>query len=425
MKTNVYAFLTPIAIGFVLLEIVLCWYYKKKYISFQEAVANFGTALGNQTMNVLVAVGVYVVYGYLWDHYRLIDSIEMDPVNFLLLLLAVDFIFYWVHRWGHHINIMWAAHSPHHSAEEMNFMVALRASVTQRLFSFLFFWPLTIIGFKPIDIYTITGLHLFIAFLHHTEFIPKLWRWIEFVFTTPSHHRVHHGINFKYLDKNFGEFLIVWDRVFGTFAEENEKVLYGMYNPPRTWNPISINFHYYQLLWKDAVAAPRWIDKIKIWFMPLGWRPKGLPPKPVLQEITLQNQVRFKTTMFKGAKPYLVVHILLAVVLMLFIINPKSPFASAERWVGSFFLWYTIINWSGIMESKPWLFISEITRLILSCSILIFINQGPILGSVNFIWISITLVSVIWVLIFFKTERDKTPVLLNPNNPLRDPVQFS
>lgn len=402
MTSNIYALLTPIALGFILLEILICWYYKKKYITFQEAVANFGTALGNQTMNVLVAAGVYIVYGWLWENYRLIDNLELNAFNFILLLLGIDFIFYWVHRWGHHVNILWAAHSPHHSAEEMNFFVALRASVTQRLFSFFFFWPLTIIGFKPIDIYAMTGLHLFISFLHHTELIPKLWRWIEYIFTTPSHHRVHHGINFAYLDKNFGEFLIIWDRLFKTYAEEEEKVLYGMYNPPNTWNPISINFHYYQILWKDAVAAPRWVDKFKIWFMPLGWRPQGLPPKPPLKEVTQHNQVRLQTKMFYGAKPYLILHILLGIALMMFIIDSKSPWSTAERWIGSFLLWYMIINWSGIMESKPWLFLSETFRLIITCVVLIYFSNDPAYSPLNLLWIIISLISILWTTRWFR-----------------------
>ncbi|HOX81572.1 MAG TPA: sterol desaturase family protein [Chryseolinea sp.] len=407
MNSNIYALLTPIALGFILIEMALCWYYKKKYISFQEAVANFGTALGNQTMNVLVAAGVYIVYGWLWENYRIIETIEMNAVTFILLLLGIDFIFYWVHRWGHHINIMWAAHSPHHSAEEMNFFVALRASVTQRLFSFMFFWPLTIIGFKPVDIYAMTGLHLFISFLHHTEFIPKLWRWIEFIFTTPSHHRVHHGINFAYLDKNYGEFLIIWDRIFDSYAEEEEKVIYGMYSPPKTWNPITINFHYYQLLWKDAMAASHWLDKFKIWFMPLGWRPQGLPPKPALQEVTEQNQIRFSTTMFTGAKPYLIVHILLGVVLMMMVINPSSPWSTAQRWIGSFMLWHMIINWSGIMESKKWLYISEMLRLTITCLLLIYFSGQPPHSPFNLLWIVLSIVSSFWVNNHFKQERIK------------------
>ena len=171
--TNIYTYLTPIALVFVLIEVALVLIYKRDYMSFPEAIANFGTALANQTVNVLVAAGVYVVYGYLWENYR-VFTIELNWWTFILLLLGVDFIFYWVHRWGHAINIMWAAHSPHHSAEEMNFMVALRASVTQRFSSFLFFWPLALVGFQPLHIYMMAGIHLFIAFLHHTEFIGKL-----------------------------------------------------------------------------------------------------------------------------------------------------------------------------------------------------------------------------------------------------------
>ncbi len=402
MTSNIYALLTPIALGFILLEIIVCWYYKKGYITFQEAVANFGTALGNQTMNVLVAAGVFVVYGYLWENYRLIDNLDMNAFNFLLLLLGIDFIFYWVHRWGHHINIMWAAHSPHHSAEEMNFFVALRASVTQRLFSFFFFWPLTIIGFNPVDIYAMTGLHLFISFLHHTELIPKLWRWIEYIFTTPSHHRVHHGINFVYLDKNFGEFLIVWDRLFGTYAEEEEKVIYGMYNPPKSWNPITINFHYYQLLWKDAMAAPHWVDKFRIWFMPLGWRPRGLPSKAPLMEVTSENQVRLQTKMFWGAKPYLIVHIVAGIVMMLFIIDPKSTWTTPERWIGSILLWHMIINWAGIMESKPWLFFSEVFRLVITTSFLIYFSNASLYSPLNLLWITLSLISLAWTIRYFR-----------------------
>lgn len=372
---NIYALITPLALFFILLEIGLCYIYKRKYITFQEAIANFGTAMGNQTANVLVAAGVYVVYGWLWQHYRIIDHIPMTWYNFIFLLLGVDFIFYWVHRWGHHVNIMWAAHSPHHSAEEMNFFVALRASVTQRLFSFFFFWPLTLIGFHPFDIYAVTGIHLFIAFLHHTEFISKLWGWIEFIFTTPSHHRVHHGVNFKYLDKNFGEFLIVWDRIFGTYAEEEEKVVYGMYHHPGTWNPIAINFHYYKTLWRKAVAAPFFWDKIRIWFMPLTWSPRGLPPVEPIEEITVQNQHRLQTDMFPGSRLYLIVQCIFATLLMLMIIRADTSWTTAERWIGGLLLWHAIINWSGILESRSWLLVSELTRLLITTVFIIFANE--------------------------------------------------
>ena len=233
----------------------------------------------------------------------------------IILLLGVDFVFYWIHRWGHEINILWAAHSPHHSAEEMNFFVALRASVTQRLCSFLFFWVLTIIGFTPAHIYTIVAIHLFIAFLHHTELIRKMG-WFEKYFTTPSHHRVHHGVNLQYLDKNYGEFLIICDKMFGTFAEEKEKVAYGILDHPRSCNPIYINFHFYIVLWKYAVAAPFWWDKIRVWFMPAGWIPRGLERKEK-PSITAENQVRYCPPMFANSKIYLVLQVVLGIGLMI------------------------------------------------------------------------------------------------------------
>jgi alkylglycerol monooxygenase len=394
---NVYALLTPIAIFFVLLEIAACFVFRKNYINFQEAIANFGTALGNQTVNLLVAAGVYEVYGYLHMHYRIAGPLEMNVVNFLLLLLGIDFIFYWVHRWGHELKIMWAAHSPHHSAEEMNFFVALRASVTQRLFSFLFFWPLTLVGFTPFDIYTMTALHLFISFLHHTEFIPKLWRPIEFVFTTPSHHRVHHGANYQYLDKNFGEFLIIWDRMFGTFAEEKEKIVYGMYNHPQSFNPIKINFHYYVVIFNEMLKAKRWWDKLRIWFMPLSWSPEGTKPLP--PEITVQNQKRYQSVMFDGAKTYLVIHAALTAILMLLVISPKSPLAYEMKWVGAILLWHSIINWAGILESKRWLLPSEMARLVLTVAFVAQItNQLPVLAAVG----GVALLSAFWCARFFR-----------------------
>ena len=399
---NVYAWITPVVLCFVLLEVSIELYYKKGYISFQEAITNFGTAIANQTINVLLAVGVYHIYGYLHNNYGLI-SINLNWLSFLLLLLSLDFIFYWVHRWGHEINIFWAAHSPHHSAEEMNFCVALRASVTQRLMSFLFFWPLTLVGFKPMDIYMMSALHLFISFLHHTEYVRKLG-WLEYIFTTPSHHRVHHGVNFRYLDKNYGEFLIIWDKLFGSFAPETEKVIYGMYSPPKSWNPITINFHYFIILWKDAVAAPLWWDKLRIWFMPLTWRPAGLAPKPALIEITAQNQVKFSTEMFANAKPYLILHLILGLFLMLTVIQQNSSWTIIERWAGAILLWFMIINWAGIMEKAKWTAVAEYIRLVLVSVAVVYFSELHLYPIYLTIIILLFLVSMYWVFQNFRID---------------------
>lgn len=405
---NVYTYITPIVVALILIEVTANFLLKKKLYTFQESVANFGTALGNQTTNVLVAAGVFVAYGWLYDNFRLFTFTEIHWYHHLILLLGIDFIFYWVHRWGHTYNIMWAAHSPHHSAEEMNYLVALRASVTMRLMSFLFFWPLTIIGFEPIHIYSMSGIHLLIAFWHHTELIRKMGKWIEFVFTTPSHHRVHHGVNFKYLDKNYSEFLIIWDRLFGTFQEEDEKVVYGMYSPPKSWNPLVINFHYFGLIWKDAVAAKNWWDKIRIWFMPLGWQPEGAPAKPPLEEIKYETQERFQTIAFPGAKPYLILYMVLSLLLMLRVINMDSPWSIPERIIGAGLLWAMVINWSGILSSSRWVWRTELLRILVTALLILYFEQNVLGAKFPFFNVAILLLSLgslVWTWYYFRPQN--------------------
>lgn len=399
-SVNIYSLITPLVVFFILVEITVELLACKGKITFQEAVANMGTAIANQTVNLLVMFGVYYSYGWLYDNYRFF-TIEFNWLSAIGLLLGIDFIFYWVHRWGHKVNILWAAHSPHHSAEEMNYFVALRASITQRLVSFLFFWPLTLIGFDPIHIYMMVAIHLFIAFLHHTEYIPKLGP-IEWIFTTPSHHRVHHGANYKYLDKNFGEFLIIWDRLFGSFAVEKEKVLYGMYNPPKTWNPIVINFHYYYILAKDAWNAPYFIDKIRIWFMPTGWRPRGLPEKPSEGELTSENQVRYSSIMYKGSKPYLISQVVFGLYFAMIIMNIKNGWSPVERLLGALSLWHMVFNWAGILESKKWIIPSEVIRIVLATAILLSFTGWYQTTYMIVIISCVAILQIIWCLVFFR-----------------------
>jgi len=396
-QTNVYTWLAPLTLLLIASELVYLGVTRKKLLSFQEAIANLGTALGNQTMNVLVAASVYVIYGYLWEHFR-VYTISLNVYTFVVLLLLMDFFSYWVHRWGHAINILWAVHSPHHSAEEMNIFVGLRASVTQRVFTFSVLWPLTLIGFTPFDIYLVNGIHLFIALFQHVTWTGKTER-LGRIFNTPSHHRVHHAVNQQYLDKNFSDFLIIWDKLFGTFEPEREQVVYGMYNPPRSWNPFKINFHYFGVIWRDCVATRSYLDKVRVWFMPSGWRPRDLPPFDH-QEITEQNQVRYRSSMFAGARPYLILQAVTAIPFTVMIISQESALSTAARWIGGALLWMQIINWSGILESRRWAWISEIVRLILTLCYLLWIfspNQLAI-----FLVTTFAACSLIWTAIYFR-----------------------
>lgn len=398
-ETNVYTYLAPLTLLLIASELIYLGVTRKKLLSFQEAIANLGTGLGNQTMNVLVAAGVYLIYGYLWENYR-VATIELNVYTFFILLILMDFFSYWVHRWGHAINILWAIHSPHHSAEEMNIFVGLRASVTQRLFTFSVLWPLTLIGFTPFDIYLVNGIHLFIALFQHVTWTGKTER-LGIVFNTPSHHRVHHAVNKQYLDKNFSDFLIIWDKLFGTFEPEREECIYGMYNPPRSWNPLVINFHYFRVLWRDASATGSYLDKIRVWFMPAGWRPRDLAPWDH-QEITEQRQLRYRSPMFAGAQLYLVLQAITAIAFTVMIISEEAALSTGSRWIGGVLIWLQIVNWGGILEARRWAWIAEAGRVALVSIYLFWLFPWGIYASPMLLALVFAMFCIVWTLKYFR-----------------------
>lgn len=372
---NIYAYITPFVLILLLAEILVDYFSNKKYYNFQDSIANIGTGIGNQCVNLGVAFFVYKFYG--WLHQFAPFNIPVTWYTFIILLVLQDFLFYWFHRVGHTLHIFWAAHMPHHSSEEFNLSVGIRASFTQRIFQFLFFdWVLALIGFSPDMIYAVAALHLLIAYWHHTRYIKRIG-FMEKFFVTPSHHRVHHGVNPQYIDKNFSEFLIIWDKLFGTFAPEEEEVCYGVTHPPRSWNPMDINFQYWRQLWQDAVAAPKWIDKIKIWFMPLSWKPEGMKETQTDERIgyTVNEQIKFTSVQYKHSIPYLIIQVLLGLAFLFITINLKLPLEGWHRVLLSFAVFLMIISWSGFLEAKKWAIPMEIFRILFQAGSLIFVLQ--------------------------------------------------
>ncbi len=368
---NIYAFITPLVLVLLIAEILVCLKRRNGYYNFQDTVANLATGIGNQCVNLAVALFVYKFYGWLYQF----APWQVPPTwyNLLILLILQDFLFYWFHRTGHSINIFWAAHGPHHSSEEMNLSVGIRASFAQRLFQFLFFdWILVLFGFSPEMVYSMAAVHLFLAYWHHTKVIGRMG-WLEKWFVTPSHHRVHHGVNTQYLDKNYSEFLIIWDKWFGTFEEEVEPICYGVTNPPRTWDPLAINLQYWKILWDDAVATPFFWDKIRLWFMPLGWRPRGVGERKPVVGYTLAEQVKFQSTPLTGSTAYLIFQIMGGLLFMFFTIQLSFPFSWSERLVMSAAIFMMIVAWGGILQSKSWSKGLEVFRLLVMGGLFIFL----------------------------------------------------
>jgi sterol desaturase/sphingolipid hydroxylase (fatty acid hydroxylase superfamily) len=202
----------------------------------------------------------------------------------VLLVVGVDLAFYASHRFVHRVNIGWAAHQAHHSSEYMNFATALRQKWNP-WFEFVFWLPLPFLGFAPWTIYVAFGFNLIYQFFTHTEMIGKLWRPVELVMNTPSHHRVHHGSDPEYLDKNYAGIFIVWDRLLGTFVEEKQKPTYGLTKPVTTHNMIKLQYGDYGQIVRNVRAADTWRDRLGYLFGPPGWEPPGHRPDPDLAPI--------------------------------------------------------------------------------------------------------------------------------------------
>ncbi|MFT4523994.1 MAG: alkylglycerol monooxygenase [Bacteroidia bacterium] len=270
---------------FILIAIELIYAAIKgiKLYRFNDTVTNIGLGIGQQVTGLLMKGVLFLGYIFLFDNYK-VAQLEINTLNWILLFLAVDFLYYWFHRLSHQINALWAAHIVHHQSEEYNLSVALRQSWFQSWFSWVFYLPLAIIGFEPIMFITMSAINTIYQFWIHTRTIGKLGP-LEWIINTPSHHRVHHGSNPKYIDKNHAGSLIIWDRMFGTFQEEEEEPVYGITKPLNSWNPFWANFHYWAELWDLSNRCTIPLDKIKAWIMPPGWKPYYLGGREFPSEI--------------------------------------------------------------------------------------------------------------------------------------------
>jgi len=271
---------SPLFFVFVMAEKMYGWYTKGDSFKSMDMISSLSSGYTNSLKDVIGIGFALLSYSWMVEHLALI-KIEYTWVNVLIAFIALDFTGYVGHRINHSINFFWNQHLLHHSSEEFNLACALRQSISSFVgFFTIFLLPAALFGVDFQIIAIVAPIHLFAQFWYHTTYIGKMG-FLEKIIVTPSHHRVHHAINPIYLDKNMGQIFIFWDKWFGTFQEELEEVppVYGITVPVKTWNPIKINFQHIWQLIKDAVRAERLIDTLRIWFMPLGWRPEDVAAK--------------------------------------------------------------------------------------------------------------------------------------------------
>ena len=238
---------------------------------FRDSRTSLTMGIGNVIINVGWKLVVLAAYSAAY----LVAPVHLpadNPLTWIALFVADDFLYYWYHRTHHTIRVFWASHVVHHSSEHYNLSTALRQTWTP--FTALPFWlPLAFLGFSPWMILLQQSVSLLYQFFIHTERVGKLWRPIEFVMNTPSHHRVHHGSNDQYLDTNYGGILIIWDRLFGSFEPEGERVVYGLTKNIKTFNPVRVATHEYTAIWQDLRAAKTWKHRFGHTFRGPGWSP--------------------------------------------------------------------------------------------------------------------------------------------------------
>ncbi len=264
----------PGFVGLILLEMYLGYREKRNiHKDIKDSFASVSMGIGSLIIDIGVKTVAFGVMMFLYQ-FRIFDLGPTLWYAWVLLFFADDFSFYWHHRLSHQVRVLWAAHVNHHSSVNYNLAVALRQSWTELFYKFTFWMWLPIVGFHPIMILTMMSFSLIYQFWVHTETIGKLGP-LEWILNTPSHHRVHHASNTRYLDRNHAGTLIIWDRLFGTFEPESEKVKYGLTTNIHTYNLLEIAFHEYRNLFKDMKRAPKIGDKLRYMIMPPGWSHDG------------------------------------------------------------------------------------------------------------------------------------------------------
>jgi sterol desaturase/sphingolipid hydroxylase (fatty acid hydroxylase superfamily) len=266
---NIILYATPVLIILVILEWIYSYKDKKDYYDSKDTLTATFIGLVNAGMSAAIKV---VTFGIILFFYNMVPwAIPYTWWSFVLCIIWLDFWRYWAHRVAHENRFWWATHVTHHNSEKYNWSVSFRLSWTQHI-KIVFFIPVVLAGFHPVVFFICHQIEVLYQFWIHTEYIKKLPKPIEYIFTTPSHHRVHHARNDKYLDKNYGSTFIIWDRIFGTFQPEEEKADYGITTPVNSYNPITLNFHE----WADIVKDVRNSKSAKeAYFMVFG-RPSKL-----------------------------------------------------------------------------------------------------------------------------------------------------
>jgi sterol desaturase/sphingolipid hydroxylase (fatty acid hydroxylase superfamily) len=401
--------------AFLVLILLEKWWGIRKgndTIRTMDMVSSLTSGITNSTKDVLGLSIAVLSYDWMVTHLA-IFQIEASVLLYIIAFFALDLTGYLVHRIDHEFNFFWNAHIIHHSSEDFNLACALRQSISTfvRLFT-IFLLPAAILGVPTEVIAVVAPLHLFAQFWYHTQHINRMG-WLEKIIVTPSHHRVHHAINPEYLDKNYGQIFIFWDKWFGTYQEElpNVKPVYGITRPVRTWNPIKINFMHLWLLIQDAWRANSLKDKLRIWFMPTGWRPADVAEKyPVFKIEDPYHFEKYETKAGPFFSTWVWIQLALLLLFISYLFGNIATIGSPGMFYYGLFIYVFVYAFTELMDGNPNAWGWELLKFTLGIYFLIttsgWFGLGTIMPVMPYIIGAYLLLSFI-LTIYFKKENNR------------------
>lgn len=391
---NILAFAVPLFITFIILEQMLRRKMKMKEVSLHNSITNISIGIAERLCDVFAASIFYFVYDHLQKNYG-IFQIKPGFFMWILLFLGTDFLWYWYHRLAHEINVLWAVHIVHHQSEDFNYTVSARITVLQAFVRTGFWSVLAIAGFPAPMITALLILHGLYPFFIHTETIGKLGI-LEYILVTPSHHRVHHACNEDYLDKNYGDVLIIWDKLFGTFQKEGEKPIFGLTHPLKTYSFLWQHIHYFAEIWMAAKARPTLKEKWSIVFGPPAKMNESARHEAESYFHIKQNRTRIGQPLNRYVKWQMLFTLVFLFVFVLFEHYIDAP----VKFAGAGLVILTLINCGAIMEQKRWVFHAEFLRLLLLFSLPLYYHEY--IPQNNQLVISGIVVSLLTIVAFYR-----------------------
>lgn len=366
---NLTALVIPAFLLFLGLEYLAARRAGKEHLfNYENSIANLSIGIAERLLNLFITGSFYGLYYYIYQHYALVRIPEQSWV-WVLLLLATDLVWYWYHRFGHEINIFWGAHIVHHHSEDFNYTVSARITTLQSVVRNLFWCILPFIGFQPWMVISILVVHGAYSFFTHTQAIGKLG-WLEYIFITPTHHGVHHASNPKYLNKNYGDIFVFWDKIFGTFQHEEEKPVYGLTHPLKSHSFLWQHFHYYAELWVACCRAETSKQVLSILFGKPEEIDQGI--RPVLERKLLPRKKNRATQLrFKG---YLNIQLFANLLALFFFTLFFDQFDIPESTLILGIILITLVICGAVLEQRRWVYYLEVVRCL------------SLIGYLSFVW---------------------------------------